>query len=135
GSAWKEFFEDFRPKLESPGDGQGGKTEPTGREPASLRPASPRPTPASAMSAPISEALPSVTAPAPSEAPPSADASPLRTGDEQQSPAAQAGVPPTQIPPEGAERIRFGAERIVKNMERSLQIPTATSFRFVPAKA
>jgi multifunctional 2-oxoglutarate metabolism enzyme len=36
--------------------------------------------------------------------------------------------------PEGAERIRFAAERIVKNMEASLEVPTATSFRFVPAK-
>src|SRR5438093_3830977 len=36
--------------------------------------------------------------------------------------------------PEGAERIRFAAERIVKNMQASLEIPTATSFRFIPAK-
>src|SRR5207245_7170686 len=37
-------------------------------------------------------------------------------------------------PPEGAERIRFGAERVVKNMQASLEVPTATSFRFIPAK-
>jgi len=36
--------------------------------------------------------------------------------------------------PEGAERIRFGAERVVKNMKASLEVPTATSFRFIPAK-
>jgi 2-oxoglutarate decarboxylase len=36
--------------------------------------------------------------------------------------------------PEGAERLRFGAERIAKNMEASLEVPTATSVRFVPAK-
>src|SRR5206468_3352669 len=36
--------------------------------------------------------------------------------------------------PEGAERLRFGAERIVKNMQASLAVPTATSFRIVPAK-
>src|SRR5438045_5319295 len=36
--------------------------------------------------------------------------------------------------PEGAERLRFAAERIAKNMKASLEIPTATSFRFVPAK-
>jgi len=36
--------------------------------------------------------------------------------------------------PEGAERLRFGAERIARNMEVSREIPTASSFRFVPAK-
>ena len=40
----------------------------------------------------------------------------------------------TKQPPDGAERIRFGAERIVKNMQASLAVPTATSFRFVAAK-
>src|SRR5262249_49910791 len=36
--------------------------------------------------------------------------------------------------PEGAERLRFGRERIVRNMEASLELPTATSFRIIPAK-
>src|SRR5713226_10666098 len=36
--------------------------------------------------------------------------------------------------PAGAERIRFGRERIVRNMEASLALPTATSVRIVPAK-
>jgi 2-oxoglutarate decarboxylase len=36
--------------------------------------------------------------------------------------------------PEGAERLRFAAERIAKNMQASLTVPTATSFRFAPAK-
>src|SRR5207244_7134136 len=36
--------------------------------------------------------------------------------------------------PEGAERIRLAAERVVKNMQASLEVPTATSFRFIPAK-
>jgi multifunctional 2-oxoglutarate metabolism enzyme len=41
---------------------------------------------------------------------------------------------PKQTVPRGAERIRFGAERIVKKMQASLGMPTATSFRFIPAK-
>ncbi len=36
--------------------------------------------------------------------------------------------------PADAERIRFGRERLVKNMQASLEVPTATSFRVVPAK-
>ncbi len=87
GSAWKEFFEDFRPTLDS-GDGAGQISPPSDRGPA-----------------------PSVR--------------------EEPAPATR---PQSVAPPEGAERIRFGAERIVKNMERSLDIPTATSARFIPAK-
>src|SRR5436309_1077027 len=48
------------------------------------------------------------------------------------------GAPKPRAPkptvPEGAERIRFGAERVVQNMRSSLEVPTATSFRFIPAK-
>ncbi|HEY3208665.1 MAG TPA: multifunctional oxoglutarate decarboxylase/oxoglutarate dehydrogenase thiamine pyrophosphate-binding subunit/dihydrolipoyllysine-residue succinyltransferase subunit [Actinomycetota bacterium] len=46
----------------------------------------------------------------------------------------EAPTAPTKEIPPGAERIRFGAERVVKNMQASLEVPTATSFRFVPAK-
>src|SRR5438067_13343364 len=36
--------------------------------------------------------------------------------------------------PEGAERLRFGAERIAKNMQASVELPTATSVRIIPAQ-
>jgi len=86
---WREFFEDFRPRI---GDGTGPERSPTESS-------------AEARRAPMSaERL--------SEAPTA-----------RQAP-----------PPEGAERIRFGAERVVKNMQASLEVPTATSFRFIPAK-
>ncbi len=75
---WREFFEDFRPRL---GDGPGPEAA------AFAAQASLHPTPA-----------------------------------------------PRTPPPEGAVRIRFGAERVVKNMQASLEVPTATSFRFIPAK-
>src|SRR5205085_10593258 len=58
---------------------------------------------------------------------------------EEPAPTEREGGPPApgpaakEIPP-GAERLRFGRERIVKNMEASLELPTATSFRIVPAK-
>ncbi|MDP8955566.1 MAG: multifunctional oxoglutarate decarboxylase/oxoglutarate dehydrogenase thiamine pyrophosphate-binding subunit/dihydrolipoyllysine-residue succinyltransferase subunit [Actinomycetota bacterium] len=103
GAAWREFFEDFRPTLETQqkvGDGSGaGAAETAVRVETVTEPGA-------------------TTRPA---APPS--------GSEGVSPAAG----PSRVP-EGAERIRFGAERIVRNMEASLKIPTATSFRFVPAK-
>src|SRR5262245_56300120 len=114
GEAWKEFFEDFTPALG--GDG-GAPTE-------ELRAASPHPTPPSAPPpaastvAPAPDSAPSQTSAPPTPAPPKAD---------QVQPVA------SKIP-EGAERLRFGAERIARNMERSRELPTATSFRFVPAK-
>jgi 2-oxoglutarate decarboxylase len=47
------------------------------------------------------------------------------------TPAAPAATPAVT---EGAEPLRGAAARIVANMEASLEVPTATSFRVVPAK-
>src|SRR6266496_2648933 len=149
GTAWKEFFEDFRPALEPANDGGGGSTtggavgsrreDATGGTAGSLRPASPHPTPGSAIPTSSTEASPSLTPPAQ----PAGPSVPLEPSLRTEGPPATAERPsgtsgaasarPTALP-EGAERIRFGAERVVKNMERSLEIPTATSFRFIPAK-
>jgi 2-oxoglutarate dehydrogenase E1 component len=58
----------------------------------------------------------------------------------QPAPAAPAPAPAAPAPtsngtaPEGAEPLRGAAARIVSNMEASLGVPTATSFRVVPAK-
>src|SRR5215813_13661732 len=49
-------------------------------------------------------------------------------------PAPALAKPAAAKVPEGAERLRFGRERIVRNMEASLELPTATSFRIIPAK-
>ena len=48
-------------------------------------------------------------------------------------PTPQAAPAPVEVP-EGAEPLRGVAARIAENMEVSLEVPTATSFRFVPAK-
>jgi 2-oxoglutarate dehydrogenase E1 component len=55
------------------------------------------------------------------------------------APAAPAAAPSTGIAPDGTadvpgEPLRGAAARIVANMEASLEVPTATSFREVPAK-
>ena len=52
------------------------------------------------------------------------------------APLAPAPRPTKPAPPvpAGAEQLRFGRERIVRNMEASLELPTATSFRIIPAK-
>jgi multifunctional 2-oxoglutarate metabolism enzyme len=116
GPAWKEFFEGFTPALGGNGGTQAGP-------PGELHVASPHPTPRSAP--PPARATP-VSEPAPAQKPPSKDDEPAA--------AAVRKVKAAAPVPEGAERLRFGAERIARNMERSRDIPTATSFRFVPAK-
>ncbi|HTH06512.1 MAG TPA: 2-oxo acid dehydrogenase subunit E2, partial [Ilumatobacteraceae bacterium] len=70
--------------------------------------------PAVAVTAPV-EATPAATAPAPAPAP-AAPAAPAAQGDDRGEPIRGAGV------------------AIATNMERSLGVPTATSFRNVPAK-
>ncbi len=57
-------------------------------------------------------------------------------GAAEPAPAPPAPSPAKSAPevPPGAEQLRFGRERIVRNMEASLELPTATSFRIIPAK-
>jgi multifunctional 2-oxoglutarate metabolism enzyme len=81
------------------------------RDPASPTPSS---NGATATSAPAAAAAPPAPAPASS------------TADER-------AAEPSAAPPPG-EPIRGAAARIVENMEKSLEVPTATSFREVPAK-
>ena len=68
-----------------------------------------------------------------------------RTAEEEPEPAPAAAAPPSPGPAPvasepapaveaGAQPLRGAAARIVANMEASLQVPTATSFRVVPAK-
>src|SRR5690348_184117 len=98
---WREFFDDFRPRI-----GEPIATSP----PAEI----------------VGERAGKSTEPAVETSRKSPDG-PVAAK------AAEKAAPAKALPP-GAERIRFGAERIAKNMEASLEIPTATSFRFIPAK-
>src|SRR5919198_129553 len=108
GNRWREFFEDFRPTLESADTSATGDGGPTRTE------------------APPAESPKRAGGPEPPNQP---------EPPEPPAPSAETATVtrPPQVP-EGAERIRFGAERVVKNMARSLSVPTATSVRFIPAK-
>jgi 2-oxoglutarate dehydrogenase E1 component len=106
--AWRDFFADYRPP---------GRTGPVPGAPASHGPgaATPSPAPPFRGEAPT---VPSPPAPTPAEAPVVAPA-----------------APPAEAPAEPVgEPIRGVGARIVRNMEASLTVPTATSFREVPAK-
>jgi 2-oxoglutarate dehydrogenase E1 component len=119
--SWQEFFEDYR----------------TGRTPASTPAATTTAAPAVPTApppaTPASTAAPAPTTPAsppPAALPPEA-ASPPATAS---PPAAEATTTPRPVTEPDGEPIRGVAARIVANMEASLAVPTATSYRVVPAK-
>jgi 2-oxoglutarate decarboxylase len=73
--------------------------------------------------------------PAPAGAPaPAAPAEPAAPARAPAPAPAPAGAPAAAPPAEPGEPLRGAAARIVENMEASLGVPTATSFRDVPAK-
>ncbi|QGG97001.1 multifunctional oxoglutarate decarboxylase/oxoglutarate dehydrogenase thiamine pyrophosphate-binding subunit/dihydrolipoyllysine-residue succinyltransferase subunit [Actinomarinicola tropica] len=78
---------------------------------------------ATAPPAPAPSPAPAAAPPAPSPAPPATNGA-----------AATPSEPATAPAPAPGDPIRGAGARIVENMERSLEVPTATSFREVPAK-
>ncbi len=85
----------------------------TAPPPVAALPAAPAAAPAPAAPAPVAAAAPTTAAAAPADATPE-----------------EAVAQPEYVP----EALRGAAARIVANMESSLEVPVATSFREVPAK-
>ncbi|MBC9711279.1 multifunctional oxoglutarate decarboxylase/oxoglutarate dehydrogenase thiamine pyrophosphate-binding subunit/dihydrolipoyllysine-residue succinyltransferase subunit [Streptomyces sp. TRM66268-LWL] len=147
--AWWDFFADYKPgganaaaplKTESSAsDAAAGAAGSTTAAPAPSAPAgtsAPAPVQAQAPAAPVQAAAPAqapapaaVPAPAPAQAKPAAQAAPAAA-----KPAAKAA--PAAEPAEGPELItlRGPAAAVAKNMDASLEVPTATSVRAVPVK-
>jgi 2-oxoglutarate decarboxylase len=148
--AWWEFFEDYQPTDVGGGPGNGGVT-------GNGRPAGPAPT-TSATAPTTSAAAPAAPAAAPpvtpgslptavATAPATGPAAPARPATPT-APSAPVAAPAAPLPrdatvtvpprPAGAEsevvKLRGPAARVVANMEASLDVPTATSVRAVPAK-
>ncbi len=125
--AWWEFFEDYKPL-----DGSG----PRGR--ASTPPPAPAPAPAAAPAA----AMPVQSVPEAPSDPGSATAAPApKTDTPAPKPAASPtprDIPAVKSPPPASESqvrpLRGPAARVVTNMQASIEVPTATSVRTVPAK-
>jgi 2-oxoglutarate dehydrogenase E1 component len=111
---WRDFFEDYRPS----------------RPQAPARVAAPVAAPATAA-----VSAPPASAPTPSATPPPAaplPAAPATTPAPPATPAPVAAAGPA--PADAGAPIRGAGALIVANMERSLGVPTATSFRDIPAK-
>ncbi len=114
-AAWHDFFADYRPTGVAPPNGPPAEAE------AEDAPAQRRPSPAATSKEPAGSPSPEAVATTP-PAPP-APAKPAEATPE----------PPAASEP-ALVQLRGAAARVVANMEGSLQVPTATSVRAVPAK-
>ncbi len=132
--AWWDFFEGYKPE-ESNG------SAPVNGTPATT-PTAAAPAPAPAVVAPV--APPAPPAPAPAPAPvavePAPVTSPIATAQPATAPYAQVAQRTSSSDEaetetaDDVQKLRGPAARVVTNMEASLEVPTATSVRAVPAK-
>jgi 2-oxoglutarate dehydrogenase E1 component len=133
--AWWDFFADYKPgaaqqQAQAPAPEAARPADSTPAKPAAQAPAPARPPAAPAQPAQVDGAAAAPARPKPAAAPP-APAQPKpaqpRAKAEPAAPAAQAGGPETVT-------LRGPAAAVAKNMDASLEIPTATSVRAVPVK-
>ncbi|KUO11622.1 multifunctional oxoglutarate decarboxylase/oxoglutarate dehydrogenase thiamine pyrophosphate-binding subunit/dihydrolipoyllysine-residue succinyltransferase subunit [Streptomyces sp. DSM 15324] len=129
--AWWDFFADYKPGAATPpapaGTAAAGAAGTTSTPPA---PATPAP---AAVPAPAAAPKPAAAAPAP--AAPAAAPAPVKAAPAAAKPAAAAPQAAAGAPA-GPELItlRGPAAAVAKNMNASLELPTATSVRAVPVK-
>ncbi|MBP6995387.1 MAG: multifunctional oxoglutarate decarboxylase/oxoglutarate dehydrogenase thiamine pyrophosphate-binding subunit/dihydrolipoyllysine-residue succinyltransferase subunit [Phycicoccus sp.] len=140
--AWWDFFKDYQPGEAALGhDAAYRSRETVNGHSATPAPAPVVATPAPAPAAPM-PAAPSAAAPAPAAAPPApAPAAPAPTtappSSSTGSPKPREHTPRGDVGPRNEDvivPIRGVAARTVTNMESSLEVPTATSVRAIPAK-
>jgi 2-oxoglutarate decarboxylase len=123
--SWHEFLVDYSPEPATDATASNGN----GQTPAPSAPSTPSPAPATAEKAPAEKAA----APA-KPAPEPAKTEPAKTEPAKTEPAKAKS--PAAPPAEGDEVsvLRGAAAAVVKNMNASLDVPTATSVRAIPAK-
>ncbi|MDQ2627573.1 MAG: multifunctional oxoglutarate decarboxylase/oxoglutarate dehydrogenase thiamine pyrophosphate-binding subunit/dihydrolipoyllysine-residue succinyltransferase subunit [Actinomycetota bacterium] len=138
--SWHEFLVDYKP------DESGDSARLDGGEAKLGSPHKPggdgSRTPAPAEPAPAAQSAPKPATPAPAAKPaqpksePAAPAKPAPAAEAKSKPAAKPARPESPAPAADAEVqvLRGAAAAVVKNMDNSLTVPTATSVRAVPAK-
>ncbi|MGW2210331.1 multifunctional oxoglutarate decarboxylase/oxoglutarate dehydrogenase thiamine pyrophosphate-binding subunit/dihydrolipoyllysine-residue succinyltransferase subunit [Streptomyces sp. NPDC001781] len=131
--AWWDFFADYKP-------GAPAASAPAGTAAAGAAGTTPTAPPAQAAPAPAAPAqAPATPAQAPAQAP-AAKAAPAAQAPAKPAPAPaakpKAAAAPATEAPEGPEYVtlRGPSAAVVKNMNASLELPTATSVRAVPVK-
>ncbi|WP_235003100.1 multifunctional oxoglutarate decarboxylase/oxoglutarate dehydrogenase thiamine pyrophosphate-binding subunit/dihydrolipoyllysine-residue succinyltransferase subunit [Blastococcus haudaquaticus] len=124
--AWHEFFADYRP-----GSPVGGGEQTAPSNGAAAAAPAPAPKPAAPAPAPAKPAAPAQAPEAKAPAPKPADPAPAAKPADKPAdkPAAKTPVAAGSQSP-----LRGAAAAVVKNMNLSLTVPTATSVRAVPAK-
>ena len=124
--SWHEFLVDYNPEPTT--DTAAGNGTPTAPTPQAA-------TPAAAAAAPVSPPEPAPP-PAPAKPAPPAKTPPTSNGAGAQldTPAKAAPAAPQGEATEESQVLRGAAAAVVKNMNTSLEIPTATSVRAIPAK-
>ncbi|MFE7972305.1 multifunctional oxoglutarate decarboxylase/oxoglutarate dehydrogenase thiamine pyrophosphate-binding subunit/dihydrolipoyllysine-residue succinyltransferase subunit [Streptomyces shenzhenensis] len=131
--AWWDFFADYKPGAAA-APAQAG-TAAAGAAETTAAPARPEAPVAPAAVAPAPAApKPATPAPAPAAPQPAAAPAPAKPAAPVAKPAAQAA--PATAAPEGPEYVtlRGPSAAVAKNMNASLELPTATSVRAVPVK-
>nr|WP_227994331.1 multifunctional oxoglutarate decarboxylase/oxoglutarate dehydrogenase thiamine pyrophosphate-binding subunit/dihydrolipoyllysine-residue succinyltransferase subunit [Luteimicrobium xylanilyticum] len=144
--AWWEFFEDYRPDGDDAAAAGAPKNGTNHAAPAAAPSAPAAPAPAApaapAAATPTPRAVEATREPAlPAEPSAPSPTAPRPVATAQPATAPYADVPVARsanaLPAEAADeptKLRGPAARVVTNMEASLQVPTATSVRAVPAK-
>ncbi|GAA2071636.1 multifunctional oxoglutarate decarboxylase/oxoglutarate dehydrogenase thiamine pyrophosphate-binding subunit/dihydrolipoyllysine-residue succinyltransferase subunit [Streptomyces albiaxialis] len=140
--AWWDFFADYRPGEEA--GGAAGTARETAAAAQAAPVAQPAPAPAAPTAQPAAPAKPAPTAPAASA--PAAPAAPAKPAEPKKAEPvktepAKAAAPTAPQPaqseaPAGPELVtlRGPSAAVAKNMNASLELPTATSVRAVPVK-
>ncbi|MFI7384179.1 multifunctional oxoglutarate decarboxylase/oxoglutarate dehydrogenase thiamine pyrophosphate-binding subunit/dihydrolipoyllysine-residue succinyltransferase subunit [Streptomyces sp. NPDC049813] len=134
--AWWDFFADYKPGAAAAGAAPTAAPAEKPAAPAQQAPAAPAPAPAKPAAAPAQAAAPA----------PAQQAAPAKAAPAQQAPAAAKPAPAAPAPkkaeqvtteaPAGPELVtlRGPAAAVAKNMNASIEVPTATSVRAVPVK-
>ncbi|WMD04105.1 multifunctional oxoglutarate decarboxylase/oxoglutarate dehydrogenase thiamine pyrophosphate-binding subunit/dihydrolipoyllysine-residue succinyltransferase subunit [Streptomyces sp. FXY-T5] len=140
--AWWDFFADYKPgaaAASAPAGtaaaGAAGTTTAQAAAPAAPAPAAEKPAAAPAPAPAPAQAKPAAQAQAPAQAPAPAQAAPAAKPATKPAAAAKKAEPAAEAP-SGPEQIvlRGPAAAVAKNMNASLEVPTATSVRAVPVK-
>nr|WP_169166083.1 multifunctional oxoglutarate decarboxylase/oxoglutarate dehydrogenase thiamine pyrophosphate-binding subunit/dihydrolipoyllysine-residue succinyltransferase subunit [Cellulomonas taurus] len=136
--AWWEFFEGYRP---SPPDGTGSGEEATPAKPELSEPPTPtakHPQPQAKTAEPETKSPGTPAQPSePTDVsnPPTAPIATAQPATAAYAAQARSDQPePEPEPTDEVQRLRGPAARVVTNMEASLEVPTATSVRAIPAK-
>lgn len=122
--SWHEFLVDYSPEPTTDNTVANGQSTP---------PAAP-PAPAAATPAAPAAAAPATPAPAPAAPAPAAPAPAAPAAPAKAAPAKPAKAGPTPAEGDETQVLRGAAAAVVKNMNASLEVPTATSVRAIPAK-